>query len=54
MMTAKSNRLPLNDEPDANARAEHTGSNGNGRRLDKEGRYPDNHSPIHFLRWRGE
>ena len=29
--------------------ATNTGSNGNGRRLDKEGRYPDNHSPIHFF-----
>ena len=26
-----------------------TGSNGNGRRLDKDGKYPDNRSPIHLF-----
>ncbi|MBL9154352.1 MAG: hypothetical protein JNK37_17815 [Verrucomicrobiales bacterium] len=29
--------------------ATNTGSNGNGRRLDKDGKYPDNRSPIHFF-----
>ena len=29
--------------------ATNRGSNGNGRRLDKEGRYPGNSSPIHFF-----
>ncbi len=30
--------------------ATNAGSNGNGRPLDKEGKYPGNHSPIHLLR----
>jgi len=29
--------------------ATNRGSNGNGRRLDKEGRYAGNSSPIHFM-----
>ncbi len=31
--------------------ATNRGSNGNGRRLDKEGRYAGNTSPIHLLAW---
>lgn len=31
-----------------------TGSNGNGRRLDKDGKYPDNRSPIYLFEWAGE
>lgn len=30
--------------------ATNAGSNGNGRRLDKDGHYPGNHSPIHLWR----
>jgi len=29
--------------------ATNTGSNGNGRKLDKDGKYPDNSSPIHVF-----
>lgn len=38
--------------PDGNrlvVSATNTGSNGNGRRLDKEGGYEDNHSPLHVF-----